>query len=135
MIKITYTSTHMLYFYTWKIASTSPIHPQIKLQDVPCLSLSKVIIIMYGLYKRNKRCIPKEGMPHAHKACQKREREREKVHTQRRYATYTQGVTKKKKKEKKEREREKRCIPKEGMPHTHKACQKKRKRKKKKEKI
>ena len=52
MIKITYTSTHMLYFYTWKIASTSPIHPQIKLQDVPCLSLSKVIIIMYGLYKR-----------------------------------------------------------------------------------
>jgi len=24
--------------------------------------------------RRNKRCIPKEGMPHAHKACQKRER-------------------------------------------------------------
>ena len=52
MIKITYTSTHMLYFYTWKIASTSPIHPQIKLQDVPYLSLSKVIIIMYGLFKK-----------------------------------------------------------------------------------
>src|SRR6185437_1341040 len=76
MIKITYTSTHMLYFYTWKIASTSPIHPQIKLQDVPCLSLSKVIIIMYGLYKKNKRCIPKEGMPHTHKVCQKRRRKK-----------------------------------------------------------
>ena len=52
--------------------------------------------------KRNKRCIPKEGMPHAHKTCQKRERERE---------------------------RERICIPKEGMPYAHKACQKKRKRK------
>ena len=30
-----------------------------------------------------------------------------------------------------EREREKRCIPKEGMPHAHKACQKKEKKKKK----
>ena len=30
---------------------------------------------------------------------------------------------------KKEREREKRYIPKEGMPHAHKACQKKRERK------
>jgi len=89
----------MLYFYTWKIASTSPIHPQIKLQDVPCLSLSKVIIIMYGLYKKEikdaypkkichmptrhvkkkeKRCIPKEGMPHTHKVCQK-EREKKKI--------------------------------------------------------
>jgi len=27
-----------------------------------------------GYTKRNKRCIPKEGMPHAHKACQKKER-------------------------------------------------------------
>ena len=52
MIKITYTSTHILYFYTWKIASTSPIHPQIKLHVVPCLSLSKIIITMYGLYKK-----------------------------------------------------------------------------------
>ena len=50
-----------------------------------------------GCTKRNKRCIPKEGMPHAHKACQKKE---------------------------------KRCIPKEGMPHTHKVCQKKREREK-----
>ena len=47
-----------------------------------------------GYTKRNKRCIPKEGMPHAHKACQKKERE-------------------------------KRCIPKEGVPHAHKVCQKK----------
>ena len=29
---------------------------------------------------------------------------------------------------KREREREKRCIPKEGMPHAHKACQKKEKK-------
>ena len=27
---------------------------------------------------QNKRCIPKEGMPHAHKACQKKGREKEK---------------------------------------------------------
>ena len=40
-----------------------------------------------------KRCIPKEGMPHAQKACQKGK---------------------------------KRCIPIEGMPHAHKACQKKK---------
>ena len=38
------------------------------------------------------------------------------MHTQRRYATCPQGMSKK---------REKRCIPKEGMPHTHKVCQKK----------
>ena len=29
----------------------------------------------------------------------------------------------------------KRCIPKEGMPHAHKACQKKRKKEKEKENI
>jgi len=27
-----------------------------------------------GYTKRNKRCIPEEGMTHAHKACQKKER-------------------------------------------------------------
>ena len=27
-----------------------------------------------GYTKRNKRCIPKEGMPHAHKACPKKKR-------------------------------------------------------------
>ena len=42
------------------------------------------------------------------------------MHTQRRYATCPQGMSKK---------REKRCIPKEGMPHTHKVCQKKKKEK------
>ena len=47
---------------------------------------------------QNKICIPKEGMPHAHKACQKKEK--------------------------------KRCIPKEGMPHTHKVCQKKERKRK-----
>ena len=59
--------------------------------------------MLEGACQKNmcKRCIPKEGMPHAHKACQK----------------------------KREREREKRCIPKEGMPHAHKACKKKRKTK------
>ena len=36
-------------------------------------SLSKVIINDVGYTKRNKRCIPEEGMPHAHKACQKKE--------------------------------------------------------------
>ena len=55
---------------------------------------------MYGaIQKRNKKCIPKEGMPHARKACQKKE--------------------------------EKRYIPKEGMPHAHKACQKKEEKKEK----
>ena len=43
--------------------------------------------------KRNKICIPKEGMPHA-SACQKK---REKKHTQRRYATCF-GMSKKKRK-------------------------------------
>ena len=47
------------------------------------------------------------------------------MHTQRRYATCPQGMSKR------EREREKRCIPKEGIPHAHKACQKKKKKKRK----
>ena len=57
----------------------------------PKLSLKSM-----GYTKRNKRCIPKAGMPHAHKSCQKKE---------------------------------KRCIPKEGMPHTTR-CVKKREREK-----
>ena len=40
--------------------------------------------------------MPEEGMPHAHKACQKKERE--KMHTQRRYATCPQGMSKKRRK-------------------------------------
>ena len=42
--------------------------------------------------------------------------------TQRRYATCPKGMSKKE---------SKRCVPKEGMPHAHKACQKKKKREKK----
>ena len=49
------------------------------------------------------------------------------MHTQRWYATCPQGMSKKRE--------EKRCIPKEGMPHTHKECQKKRERKREKENI
>ena len=41
-----------------------------------------------------KRFIPKEGMPHAHKACQKKRKD---------------------------------VYPKKGMTHTHKVCQKKEK--------
>ena len=43
----------------------------------------------HDVWAIQKECIPKEGMPHAHKACQKREREREreKMHTQRRCAS------------------------------------------------
>ena len=33
------------------------------------------------------------------------------------------------KKNKKKKKKEKRCIPKEGVPHTHKVCQKKEKKK------
>ena len=40
-----------------------------------------------GYTKRNKICIPKEGMPHTHKVCQKRERERER---KRKYSPYQQ---------------------------------------------
>jgi len=31
-----------------------------------------------GYTKRNKRCIPEEGMPHAHKACQKKGKKKKK---------------------------------------------------------
>ena len=60
-------------------------------------SLSKIHQGYGPMQKENKRCIPKEGMPHAHKACQKK--------------------------------KNKRCIPKEDMTHAHKACQKKERRK------
>ena len=46
------------------------------------------------------------------------------MHTQRRYATCSKGMLEKKEDKKKER-----CIPKEGMPHAHKACKKKRREK------
>ena len=74
-------SHNMLLF--WKIASIS-IHHKIKLQIIPWppLSLSKYTIRDVGYTKRNKRCIPKEGMPHAHKACQKKKREKKIAHIQ-----------------------------------------------------
>ena len=50
------------------------------------------------MQKENKRCIPKEGMPHASE-CQKK-REKEKMHIQARYATCL-GMSKKKREEKK----------------------------------
>jgi len=50
--------------------------------------------------RRNKRCIPKEGMPHAQKACQKKIIIIIiKMHTQRRYATCPHGMSKKKRRE------------------------------------
>ena len=45
------------------------------------------------------------------------------MHIQRRYATCSKGMLEKKDKKKE------RCIPKEGMPHAHKACQKEKKEK------
>ena len=57
-------------------------------------SLSKTYQGYGAMQKENKRCIPKEGMPHA-SACQKKENK--KMHTQRRYATCL-GMSKKRKK-------------------------------------
>jgi hypothetical protein len=51
-----------------------------------------------GYTKRNKRCIPKEGMPHGHKACKKIEKRKGNMHTQGRYATCLQGMTKRNRK-------------------------------------
>ena len=64
------------------------------------------------MQKENKRCISKEGMPHA-LSCQKK-RKKEKMHTQRRYATCL-GMSKKRKKRKdsplsKKKEKERWCI-------------------------
>ena len=52
---------------------------------------------IWAMQKENKRCLPKEGRPHAHGVCQKKKRKR----------------------------KEKRCIPKEGMPHACKGMSKK----------
>ena len=97
MIKITYMSTHMLYFYHWKIAIIS-IHSQNKTPSSvmslsPRLSsriwaIQKEIKDAYpkkvchmpkrhdNEKKREKRCIPKEGMPHVHKTCQKKKKKK-----------------------------------------------------------
>ena len=79
MIKITYTSP--LTCYTSTLEDSKHFHPpQNKTPNHSMtLSLSKVTIKYMGYTKRNKRCIPKEDMPHARKACQtKRKEEKEK---------------------------------------------------------
>jgi len=61
---------HMLCFYTR--SKQISIHPQNKTPS-PCMThLSQKYIKDMGLWE-NKRCIPKEGMPHA-SACQKKEK-------------------------------------------------------------
>ena len=95
MIKITSTSTHMLYFYHLKIAIIS-IHSQNKTPSsimslFPRLSsriwaIQKEIKDAYPKKvchmpkrhdnkKKEKRCIPKKGMPHVHKTCRKKEKQ------------------------------------------------------------
>ena len=71
-----HTHSYAILLY-WRIASIF-IHHKIKLQVTPWLPLSKVIINDVGYTKRNKRCIPEEGMPHAHKACQRKKRQEKK---------------------------------------------------------
>ena len=69
MIKITYTSTHMLYFYTWKIASTSPIHPQIKTSRCAMfISLQSYHHNVWAIQKEIKDAYPKKvcHMPTRH---------------------------------------------------------------------
>src|SRR6185312_11892021 len=97
MIKITYTSTHMLYFYTQKIASTSP-HPSTnKTPSAMFISLQSYYHNVWAIQKEIKDAYPKKvcHMPirhvkkkrkdaypkkvcHTPTRCVKREREREK---------------------------------------------------------
>ena len=58
-------------------------------------TFSKVSIKDMGYVKRNKRCIPKEGMPRARKARQKKEKKKKD-------ATYPQSMSKKKKRKNKD---------------------------------
>ena len=100
MIKMTYTSTHMLYFYSWKIASTST-HPSTN-KTPRC-----AMFISLQSYHHNVWATQKEEIKDAYpkKVCHmltrhvKKKRKREKMHTQRRYATCPQGMSKKRKKE------------------------------------
>ena len=63
---------HMLCFYTR--SKQISIHPQNKnSMSMYDTSLSKIYQGYGAMQKENKRCIPKEGMPHA-SACQKKER-------------------------------------------------------------
>ena len=52
-----------------------------------------------GYTKRNKICIPKEGKPHAHKACQKKEKKRKDVYPKKVCHMPTRHVKKKREKE------------------------------------
>src|SRR6185503_17052045 len=100
MIKITYTSTHMLYFYHWKIAIIS-IHSQNKTPSSIMTLSPRLPSRIWAIQKEIKDAYPK-------KVCH---------------------MPKRQEKKRKPR-KEKRCIPKEGMPHVHKTCRKKKKRKK-----
>ena len=58
-----------------------------------------------GYTKRNKRCIAKEGMPHAYKACQKKKKKKKNAYPKKVCHMPTRRAQKKRKeKEKKERE-------------------------------
>ena len=98
MIKITYTSTHMLYFYHWKIAIIS-IHLQKKTPS-SIMSLSpRLSSRIWAIQKEIKDAYPKK-VCHMPKRYEKKEsaKKREKMHTQRRYATCPQDMSKKMKK-------------------------------------
>ena len=95
MIKITYTSTHMLYFYTWKVASTS-IHPSTN-KTPSCtmsISLQSYHHNVWAIQKEIKNAYPKKvcHIPTRHV------KKKEKMHTQIRYASCLQGMTKRKRK-------------------------------------
>ena len=77
MIKITYTSTHMLYFYTWKIASIS-IHTSTN--KTPCctmfISLQRYHHDVWAIQKEIKDAYPKKVCDTPTRCVKKREREK-----------------------------------------------------------
>ena len=87
-------------FNTWKIASTS-IHPSTN--KTPCctifISLQSYLHDVWAIKKEMKDAYPKKvcHMPTRHV----KKKEREKMHTQRRYATHPQGVSKKRERKRK----------------------------------
>ena len=95
---------HILCFYTR--SEQNFIHPQNKTPS-PCMTpLSQKHIKDMGLCKKKiKDAYPKKV---CHMLRHVKKKKREKMHTQRRYATCF-GMSKKRE--------NKRCIPKEGMPH------------------
>ena len=54
----------------------------------------------YTKKKRNKRCIAKEGMPHAYKACQKKKKKKKNAYPKKVCHMPTRRVKKKREKEK-----------------------------------